>query len=105
MGRLGRDPDAGERFLAGLPDAYALHGLPTMEGRVATFAFTHETRTPREIATGLGDRGIAVWHGDYYAVELMRALGLAEGGAVRAGLVHYNTEAEVDLLLEALSDF
>ena len=96
----------GERFLRSLPDGYTLHGLPTMEGRVATFAFTHARRTPREIATALGDRGIAVWHGDYYAVELMRALGLADGGgAVRAGLVHYNTEAEVDRLLEALSDF
>ena len=89
----------GERFLRGLPDGYTLHGLPTMDGRVATFAFTHARRTPREVATTLGDRGIAVWHGDYYAVELMRALGLADGGgAVRAGLVHYNTEREVDRL-------
>ena len=95
----------GERFLAGLPSAYTLHGLPTMDGRVSTFAFTHAGRTPREIATGLGDRGIAVWHGDYYAVELMKRLDLAENGAVRAGIVHYNTEAEVDRMLEALSDF
>ena len=27
------------------PDAYTLHGLPTMDGRVATFAFTHAERT------------------------------------------------------------
>jgi cysteine desulfurase family protein (TIGR01976 family) len=94
----------GERFLAGLPDAYTLHGLPTMDGRVATFAFTHDRRSPREVATALGDRGIAVWHGDYYAVEMMRRLGL-EDGAVRAGIVHYNTQDEVDRLLEALSDF
>jgi cysteine desulfurase family protein (TIGR01976 family) len=97
--------ELGDRFLTGLPDAYTLHGLPTMDGRVATFAFTHETRTPREIATGLGDRGIAVWHGDYYALEVMRRLGLEEGGAVRAGIVHYNTQNEVDRLLEALSAF
>ena len=95
----------GERFLAGLPDAYTLHGLPTMDGRVATFAFTHGERSPREIATSLGDRGIAVWHGDYYALEVMRRLGLEDGGAVRAGIVHYNTEDEVDRLLEALSGF
>ena len=92
-------------FLAGLPGTYTLHGLPTMDGRVSTFAFTHAARTPREIATALGDRGIAVWHGDYYAVELMKRLDLAEHGAVRAGIVHYNTEAEVDRLLEALSSF
>jgi cysteine desulfurase family protein (TIGR01976 family) len=95
----------GERFLDGLPDAYTLHGLPTMDGRVATFAFTHATRTPRAIAETLGAQGIAVWHGDYYAVEVMRLLGLGENGAVRAGIVHYNTEAEVDRLLEALSAF
>jgi cysteine desulfurase family protein (TIGR01976 family) len=95
----------GDRFLAGLPESYTLHGLPTMNGRVTTFAFTHRERAPREVAVGLGDRGVAVWHGDYYAVELMERLGLAESGAVRAGLVHYNTEAEVDRLLEALSDF
>ena len=93
------------RFLDGLPEAYTLHGLPTMDGRVATFAFTHRTRSTREIATALGDRKIAVWHGDYYAVELMKRLELGEAGAVRAGIVHYNTEAEVDRLLEALSDF
>jgi cysteine desulfurase family protein (TIGR01976 family) len=95
----------GERFLDGLPDAYSLHGLPTMDGRVATFAFTHRQRQPREIATGLGDRGIGVWHGDYYALEVMKRLGLEDEGAVRAGIVHYNTEGEVDRLLEALSDF
>jgi len=95
----------GERFLAGLPEAYTLHGLPTMDGRVATFAFNHRERTSREIATGLGDRGIAVWYGDYYALEVMKRLGLEDGGAVRAGIVHYNTEGEVDRLLEALSDF
>jgi cysteine desulfurase family protein (TIGR01976 family) len=95
----------GERFLAGLSDGFTLHGLPTMEGRVATFAFTHRERSPREIAAGLGDRGIAVWHGDYYAVELMKRLGLEDGGAVRVGIVHYNTHEELDRLLEALSSF
>jgi selenocysteine lyase/cysteine desulfurase len=95
----------GERFLNGLPEGFTLHGLPVMDGRVSTFAFTHERRSPRELAVDLGDRGIAVWHGDYYAVELMRALGLEKDGAVRAGIVHYNTAHEVDRMLEALSSF
>ena len=95
----------GERFLAGLPEQYTLHGPTTMEGRVATFAFTHPERTTRAIATRLGERQIGVWHGDYYAVEVMRRLGLEDGGAVRAGIVHYNTAEEVDRLLEALSEF
>ena len=95
----------GERFLAGLPDTFTVYGLSSMDGRVSTFAFTHGDRSPREIATSLGDQGIAVWHGDYYALEVMRRLGLEDGGAVRAGFVHYNTEDEVDRLLEALSGF
>jgi cysteine desulfurase family protein (TIGR01976 family) len=94
----------GERFLAGLPENYTLYGLPTMEGRVATFAFTHESLTPHDVASRLGERGIAVWHGNYYAVEVMKRLGLPDG-AVRAGIVHYNTAREVDRLLEALSSF
>ena len=50
-----------------------------------------------------GERGLAVWHGHYYAVEVMARLGLPEG-AVRVGFVHYNTEAEVDRLLGALEE-
>jgi cysteine desulfurase family protein (TIGR01976 family) len=96
--------ELGERFLAGLPDRCRLYGLPTMEGRVPTFAFNVEGRSAEAVAERLGERGIAVWHGDYYAVEVMRRLGLEDGGAVRAGIVHYNTAEEVDRLLAALAD-
>jgi cysteine desulfurase family protein (TIGR01976 family) len=93
----------GERFLAGLPDGVTLYGLPTMEGRVATFAFNVDGMSPESVATRLGDAGYAVWHGDYYAVEVMKRLGLSDGGAVRAGIVHYNTAEEVDGLLAAIA--
>jgi cysteine desulfurase family protein (TIGR01976 family) len=93
----------GERFLAGLPDNVTLYGLPTMEGRVATFAFNVDGRGAEDAATRLGEAGYAVWHGDYYAVEVMRRLGLGASGAVRAGVVHYNTAAEVDGLLAAIA--
>ena len=74
-----------------------------MDGRVPTFAITHEALTPQEAATRLGDRGFAVWHGNYYAVEIMKRLGLPDG-AVRIGIVHYNTADEVDRLLAALDE-
>jgi selenocysteine lyase/cysteine desulfurase len=46
-----------------------------------------------------------VWSGDYYAVEVMRRLGVAdEGGLVRIGFVHYNTVSEVDRVLNALAE-
>jgi cysteine desulfurase family protein (TIGR01976 family) len=91
----------GQRFLAGLPARWALHGIPSMEGRVPTFAITHSTVSPEEAATRLGEQGFAVWHGNYYAVEIMKRLGL-DDGAVRIGIVHYNTADEVDRLLAAL---
>jgi cysteine desulfurase family protein (TIGR01976 family) len=94
----------GERFLAGLPERCTLYGRPTMDGRVPTFAFRVDGIAPRAVAERLGERGIAVWDGDYYAVEAMERLGLQPDGAVRAGFVHYNTPAEVDRLLEALAD-
>jgi cysteine desulfurase family protein (TIGR01976 family) len=93
----------GERFLGGLPDEATLYGLPTMDGRVATFAFNIDGISARNAAARLGDAGYAVWEGNYYAVEVMKRLGLVEGGAVRAGIVHYNTNEEVDGLLEAIS--
>jgi selenocysteine lyase/cysteine desulfurase len=72
-----------------------------MDGRVPTFAINHPTLRPAEVAERLAASDIAVWHGDYYAVEVMAGLGLPDG-AVRVGLVHYNTAAEVDRLVSQL---
>jgi cysteine desulfurase family protein (TIGR01976 family) len=94
----------GERLLAGLPERWTLHGVPTMDGRVPTFAITHDSVSPQAAAERLGERGFAVWHGDYYAVEIMRRLRL-DDGAVRVGIVHYNTEDEVQRLLAELAAF
>ena len=93
----------GERFLSGLPDNVTLYGLPTMEGRVATFAFNAEGVRTRDAAARLGDAGYAVWQGNYYALEVMNRLRLGDAGAVRAGIVHYNTAEEVDGLLAAIA--
>jgi cysteine desulfurase family protein (TIGR01976 family) len=92
----------GRRFLDGLPDNVTLYGLDTMDGRVPTFAFTVDGRRPRAVAEHLGERDIAVWDGNYFAVEIIERLGLGEEGAGRAGFLHYNTAAEVDRLLDAL---
>jgi cysteine desulfurase family protein (TIGR01976 family) len=92
----------GARFLAGLPGSCRLYGLPAMDGRVPTFCLTLRGVSPAEAAERLAERGLAVWHGDYYAVEVMTRLGL-KGGAVRIGLVHYNTEDEVDRLVGELA--
>jgi cysteine desulfurase family protein (TIGR01976 family) len=95
------------RFLEGIApmDGITLYGLPTAEGRTPTFAIDVAGVPPAEVARRLGDRGIFVWSGDYYAVEVMDRLGVADaGGLVRIGFVHYNTADEVDRVLNALAD-
>jgi selenocysteine lyase/cysteine desulfurase len=92
----------GQRFLDGLPKKCQLYGVNGMDRRVPTFAFNVDGIAPGEAAARLGERGFAVWSGNYYALEVMKRLGL-EDGAVRVGLVHYNTMDEVDRLLEELS--
>jgi cysteine desulfurase family protein (TIGR01976 family) len=94
--------ELGARFLDGLPPNCRLYGLPTMESRVPTFAFTVDGVGPAEAAARLGELGFAVWSGNYYALEVMKRLGLGDG-AVRVGLVHYNTAEEIDRLLDALA--
>jgi cysteine desulfurase family protein (TIGR01976 family) len=91
------------RFLDGLPDAVELYGIREVEGRTPTFCFNLPGQSPRSVAQRLGERGLYVWDGDYYALEPIRALGLAErGGAVRAGFLHYTSVEEVDRLVLAL---
>jgi cysteine desulfurase family protein (TIGR01976 family) len=102
-GIAAHERELGERLLGGLPDDLRLYGPPTMEGRVATFAVTVPGLTSEQAATRLAERGLAVWWGDYYAIEVMRRLGLPDG-ALRLGIIHYNTAEEVDRLVAALHD-
>ena len=95
--------ELGQQLLAGLPDELRLYGPPTMHGRVATFALTIPGLTPEQAATRLAERDLAVWWGDYYAVEVMQRLGLTDG-ALRLGIIHYNTAEEVERLLAALHE-
>ena len=92
----------GQQFLDGLPAGCRLYGVKGMDTRVPTFAINIGGVAPRDAATRLAERGFAVWDGNYYAVEIMKRLGLPDG-AVRIGIVHYNTTDEVDRLLDELS--
>jgi cysteine desulfurase family protein (TIGR01976 family) len=95
------------RFLDGIAalPAVTLYGRATPGGRTPTFAVSVDGVHPDTVAAVLGDLGIFVWSGDYYAVEVMRRLGIADrGGLVRIGFVHYNTLEEVDRVVTALGD-
>ena len=71
--------------------------------RVPTIIFTVEGKSPREVTETLGDRGIYLWDGNYYALAVMEALGCEErGGMVRVGVTHYNTHREVSRFLSEL---
>jgi cysteine desulfurase family protein (TIGR01976 family) len=73
--------------------------------RTATAYFTVAGATPRQVAGHLARRKVNVWDGDNYAWELAGVLGLRDaGGAVRAGLVHYNDRSDVDRLLTAVAE-
>ena len=95
-----------ERFLAGIAeiDGIRLYGRDVADGRTPTFAVSVAGMHPDAVAAALGDLGLFVWSGDYYAVEVMRRLGVADqGGLVRIGFVHYNTSEEVDRVVGALA--
>ena len=72
--------------------------------RVPTVSFTIEGYTSAEVDLHLAARGIFAWSGNFYAQPLSEALGLEPDGALRVGLLHYNTSGEVDRLLAALDE-
>jgi cysteine desulfurase family protein (TIGR01976 family) len=79
-----------------------LHGAA--RDRAPTLMFSVAGRRPEEVAAALAEREIAVWQGNYYAWELERHLGLEPDGAVRAGFVHYNAEADAERFLAAVAE-
>ncbi len=82
---------------------YGICGPENLDHRVPTVSFTLEGIGPRDIALKLNKENIFVWDGHFYAVAAIEQLGLLDkGGLVRVGLCHYNTQQEVQFLLESL---
>lgn len=111
LGEIGMDAirkhetELGQHFLDGLADVAGarVHGPAEAAGRTPTFAITLAGETPAAVAARLAAAGVYVWHGHYYAIEPMRALGLLDrGGAVRVGFAHYHGHDDVDRVLAAL---
>lgn len=94
-----------EAFLDGLASrqVWTLHGPGGAQDRTPTFALTHRSATPSEVAATLTGRQVNAYAGHYYAIEPMRRLGLLDaGGAVRIGFVHYHGSDDVARVLDAL---
>ncbi|MEZ6067347.1 MAG: cysteine desulfurase-like protein [Planctomycetaceae bacterium] len=75
-----------------------------MADRVPTLSITHQRFTPRELAEYFARRGLWTWAGNHYAVPFSEAAGLEPHGTLRIGLLHYNTAAEVERLLQAIDE-
>jgi cysteine desulfurase family protein (TIGR01976 family) len=85
---------------------YGITDVEMLDQRTPTFAVSLAGHSAESVATYLGDQGIYVWHGHYYALAVMERLGLLEsGGLVRIGFVHYNTKEEVDRVFQSLTDY
>lgn len=102
------ETDLMRQFLAGLATlpGVTLHGIGNanrLEDRVPTFTFTIAGHEAPAVVEALAARNIFAWGGYFYAWEPATVLGLRTGpGAVRIGLSHYNSAAEVDALIAAL---
>jgi cysteine desulfurase family protein (TIGR01976 family) len=82
---------------------FGIRDLNRLAERVPTVSFTLKGWDPRRVAEKLGEAGIFVWDGNYYALAVTERLGLEQtGGMVRVGPVHYNTLNEVERLRKAL---
>ena len=92
----------GQRFLDGISDAVTVYGLPGMADRVPTFLVNVAGVAAAEVASRLAAAQIGVWaHDSWYSLGLYKRLGY-DDKSVRIGFIHYNTQQEVDRLLEAL---
>ena len=71
--------------------------------RAPTVSITLERHAAAAAAAALGEQGICVWDGNFYAARAVEVLGLAErGGLLRTGVSLYSSSAEIGRLLDAL---
>ena len=95
------------RFLEGLGEipglrVWGLADPSRVAERAPTIAITHEHHRPADICRRLAEQGVFAWSGNNYALPLTEALGLEPDGVVRLGLLHYNSLAEVERVVEML---
>lgn len=75
---------------------YGVTAAHQLEKRVPTYSFTLQGHRPEQVARRMGDLGINLWDGNFYALAVTERLGLEEqGGLIRVGAAHYNTLDEV----------
>jgi len=71
--------------------------------RTPTTLFTVDGVAPADVYRGLAKHGVNAPAGTFYAYECARRIGIAETGAVRAGIAPYTSKSDVDRLLEVVA--
>ncbi|MDX1892106.1 cysteine desulfurase-like protein [Mycolicibacterium sp. 050158] len=72
--------------------------------RTPTLLLTFDGHPAAQIAIALAGRGMNAPAGSFYALEASRRLGLGDEGGLRVGLAPYNTDDDVDRLLDAFAE-
>lgn len=75
--------------------------------KTSTVSFTIDGVNAGEAGKFLADKGLFVWNGDFYALQIINHVFdlQKQGGLIRIGLAPYNTEQEVDRLISAIKEF
>jgi len=100
-----------DRLISGLLDipgvtVYGIRDKGRFDQRVGTVSIRMNGHMPQQMATRLGEKGLFTWDGNFYALDLTERLGVeSKGGLLRIGVLHYNTEDEIDRLLAELRAF
>lgn len=88
--------------LSAIPGVTLYGHAPGGPRRTPTVAFTVGSMPSSTVASGLAAKGVFVSDGDFYASTVVKRLGLAEQGLVRAGCACYTSEEEVERLVEGV---
>jgi selenocysteine lyase/cysteine desulfurase len=81
-------------------DGVTLYGQA--ESRTPTLLFSIDGVENETTSARLAALGVNAPEGNFYAIETSRRLGLADAGAVRAGLAPYTNQRDVDRLVEGV---
>ena len=81
-----------------------VYGPPPGSPRTATLSFTIDGITSTDAARRLAEKGLFLSHGDFYALTVVKRLGLEPEGLIRAGCACYTSEEEVDRLIEGVDE-
>ena len=85
-----------------LEEELDVYGPKDVSKRGGIVSFHHPEVHPHDLGTVLDRRGIAIRTGHHCAMPMVRSLGVA--ATARASMYLYNTEEEVDSLVDALKE-